>query len=591
MFNQVSNHSLGHIALLSCKQRTILTRFMCSIIIAGASANASSTLATPPIGSTSDRIIRYAEDRQSLELKHKEPLSEFRNGRMLEFLRTQMMDLDAIEPNELSGADTVDYKLLKNELDYKVAKAKYDQSRDQQVLELLTCVVPLVQLLEQHEQTHTIDPKSTAELFIASSAQIKQTIKNLESPADAAIALHAVDSVSSLLRSLDSLNHFYSGYNPLYSWWCASPYDTVAKDCHSLLAVLKKISGATDDPDQIIGHAIGDEMMLVELQHEMIPYTPAELIDIAEREFKWCDEQMAAASRELGFGDDWQAAMEAVKQKHVAPGEQPAMIHRLAAETIEFLKAGDMVTVPPLCEEVWRMEMMTPARQRVNPFFLGGDTIIVSYPTDTMTHEEKLMSMRGNNEHFARATVHHELIPGHHLQQFSTKRYRPYRREFETPFWIEGWALYWEMLLWDKGFARSAEDRIGMLFWRKHRCARIVFSLGFQLGRMTPEQCVEYLIERVGHEPANASAEVRRSVMGGYPPLYQAAYMLGGLQIRALRAELVDSGKMTERDFHDAILREGPIPIAMVRAALHRTIDDKTVDENPAAWRFADAPK
>jgi uncharacterized protein (DUF885 family) len=130
-----------------------------------------------------------------------------------------------------------------------------------------------------------------------------------------------------------------------------------------------------------------------------------------------------------------------------------------------------------------------------------------------------------------------------------------------------------------------------MLFWRKHRCARIVFSLGFQLGRMTPEQCVEYLIERVGHEPANASAEVRRSVMGGYPPLYQAAYMLGGLQIRALRAELVDNGKMTERDFHDAILREGPIPIAMVRAALHRTIDDKTVDENPAAWRFADASK
>ena len=232
------------------------------------------------------------------------------------------------------------------------------------------------------------------------------------------------------------------------------------------------------------------------------------------------------------------------------------------------------------------MEMMTPARQRVNPFFLGGDTIIVSYPTDTMTHEEKLMSMRGNNEHFARATVHHELIPGHHLQQFSTKRYRPYRREFETPFWIEGWALYWEMLLWDKGFARSAEDRIGMLFWRKHRCARIVFSLGFQLGRMTPEQCVEYLIERVGHEPANASAEVRRSVMGGYPPLYQAAYMLGGLQIRALRVELVDSGKMTERDFHDAILREGPIPIAMVRAALHGTMD-----ENPAAWRFADAPQ
>lgn len=586
-------------------------------VIAGSLISTAPTSATPPTIPTSDRIIRYTEDSRAISVKHKEPMSEFRNSRMLEFLRTQMMDLDAVDANQLSGSDAVDYVLLKNELKYKIAKAKYDQGRDEQVRQVLACLVPLVQLLEQHERTHAVDAKSTAELFVATSANIKQTIRDLQSVAtaqtpaasqtdavggtnevdapaapetkpqvDSAIALHAVDSVTELLRSLESFNRFYSGYNPLYSWWCALPYESVAKDCNALLAVLKKISGATDDPDQIIGHAIGDEMMLVELQHEMIPYTPAELIEIAEREFKWCDEQMAAASRDLGFGDDWQAAMEAVKQKHVAPGDQPAMIHRLAAETIEFLKAGDMVTVPPLCEEVWRMEMMTPARQRVNPFFLGGDTIIVSYPTDTMTHEEKLMSMRGNNEHFARATVHHELIPGHHLQLFSTKRYRPYRREFETPFWIEGWALYWEMLLWDKGFARSPEDRVGMLFWRKHRCARIVFSLGFQLGRMTPEQCVEYLIERVGHEPANATAEVRRSVMGGYPPLYQAAYMLGGLQIRALRAELVDSGKMTERDFHDAILREGPIPIAMVRAALTGKID-----ENPGAWRFADAPK
>jgi len=595
----------------------VLGRSICVAMVVGNVISLATTSATPPTVPTSDRIIRYTEDRRALAVKHKEPMSEFRNSRMLEFLRTQSMDLAAVDPKLLSGSDAVDYILLKNELNYKIAKAKYDQGRDERVRQILACLVPLVQLLEQHEQTHAVDAKSTAELFVATSASIKRTVDDLrkttqeETPPvsqnvvsgvtnevedsaavdakrqiDSAIALHAVDSVTDLLRSLDSFNRFYSGYNPLYSWWCALPYEAVVKDCNALLAVLKKISGATDDPDQIIGHAIGDEMMLVELQHEMIPYSPAELIEIAEREFKWCDEQMAAASRELGFGDDWQAAMEAVKQKHVAPGDQPAMIHRLAAETIAFLKAGDMVTVPPLCEEVWRMEMMTPARQRVNPFFLGGDTIIVSYPTDTMTHEEKLMSMRGNNEHFARATVHHELIPGHHLQQFSTKRYRPYRREFETPFWIEGWALYWEMLLWDKGFARSPEDRVGMLFWRKHRCARIVFSLGFQLGRMTPEQCVEYLIDRVGHEPANASAEVRRSVMGGYPPLYQAAYMLGGLQIRALRAELVDSGKMTERDFHDAILREGPIPIAMVRAALTGKID-----ENPGAWRFADAPK
>jgi hypothetical protein len=293
---------------------------------------------------------------------------------------------------------------------------------------------------------------------------------------------------------------------------------------------------------------------------------------------------MEKAAREMGYGDDWRAAQEAVKEMHVAPGEQPAMIRDLAYEAIDFLEQRDLLTIPPLAKEVWRMEMMSPARQRVSPFFLGGDTIIVSYPTDTMTHEEKRMSMRGNNEHFSRATVQHELIPGHHLQGFMTDRYRPYRRTFRTPFWIEGWALYWEMLLWDKDFPRSPEDRIGMLFWRKHRCARIVFSLGYQLGRMTPEECVDYLVDRVGHERLNAAAEVRRSVSGGYGPLYQAAYMLGGLQIRALREELVNSGKMTDRQFHDRILREGPIPITLLRCLLTETPPDL---QQLNSWQFA----
>src|SRR5262245_389849 len=244
------------------------------------------------------------------------------------------------------------------------------------------------------------------------------------------------------------------------------------------------------------------------------------------------------------------------------------MIRDLAREAIDYLRQHDMVTVPPLAAETWRMEMMSPQRQLVNPFFTGGEVISVSFPTSTMSHEAKLQSMRGNNVHFSRATVHHELIPGHHLQGFMTARYRSHRGAFATPFWVEGWALYWEMLLYQRGFARTPEDRVGFLFWRMHRCARIVFSLGFHLGKMTPQQCVDLLVERVGHERDNATAEVRRSFAGGYGPLYQAAYLLGGLQLRSLRQELVDTGKMSDRAFHDAILRENRIPITMVRAAL-----------------------
>ena len=134
------------------------------------------------------------------------------------------------------------------------------------------------------------------------------------------------------------------------------------------------------------------------------------------------------------------------------------------------------------------------------------------------------------------------------------ERHKPYRRIFYTPFWVEGGALYYEMMFWDMGFPKTPENKIGMLFWRMHRCARIIFSLSFHLEKMTPQQCIDFLVERVGHERDNATAEVRRSVSGGYGPLYQCAYMLGALQLRGLRKELVDSGAMTNRQFNDAVL-------------------------------------
>ena len=100
---------------------------------------------------------------------------------------------------------------------------------------------------------------------------------------------------------------------------------------------------------------------------------------------------------------------------------------------------------------------------------------------------------------------------------------------------------------------------------------------------MTAAEAIEFLIDRVGHEPANAAAEVRRSVAGNYGPLYQAAYMLGGLQIRALRRELVESGKMTDRQFHDAILKENSIPVDLIRASLK---EQPLSRDYQATWRF-----
>jgi uncharacterized protein (DUF885 family) len=400
------------------------------------------------------------------------------------------------------------------------------------------------------------------------------------------VANRAIRRLDQLRRTLRSWHGFYDSYDPVYTWWTAEPYKVADQALEKYAAAVRdKLIGSEKGNDDIIGDPIGREALLAELAHEFIVYTPEELIEIAGKEFEWCDAEYKKAAADLGYGDDWRRALEHVKKLHVGPGEQPELIRKLAIEAIDFLDERDLVTIPPLCRETWRMEMMSAERQRVSPFFTGGEVITVSFPTAAMSHEDKLMSMRGNNIHFSRATVQHELIPGHHLQIFMANRYNAHREEFNTAFLVEGWALYWEMLLWDLGFPKTPEDKIGMLFWRSHRCARIIFSLKFHLGEMTAAEAIKFLIDRVGHEPANASAEVRRSVGGNYGPLYQAAYMLGGLQIRALRRELVESKKMTDRQFHDAILKENSIPVDLIRAGLK---EQPLSRDYKSTWRFYD---
>ncbi len=541
-------------------------------------------------------IERYSADVQTLSHRFRLPLDSAATKRRLAVTGDWLVQLREQNFNRLDRVGKIDYLLLRSELEYQLQKLKLDSERDLQAAKLMPYAGRLVEFCKSREDVDTIKPVKVADMLDAVAKTVESELKAVRPIADTVqrdeatqqrlTALRASELIAALRNSLREAHGFYNGYDPQYSWWAKQPMERLlaAMEKHRIV-IRERLVGVPDaDQETIIGLPIGDDGLKLELEHEWIAHEPAELIALAEREMKWCDEQMLAASRELGFGDDWRKAMEHVKSKHVEPGAQTEMIRNLAWEAIRFLEANDLVTVPPLAAQGWRMTMMSPERQRVNPYFLGGDTIIVSYPTDSMTHEEKLMSMRSNNEHFSRATVHHELIPGHHLQFHMLPRYRPYRKIFDTPFWIEGWALYWEMLLWDLDFARGAEDRVGMLFWRRHRCARIIFSLSYHSGKMSAKECVGYLVDRVGHEPSAAAAEVRRSIMGGYSPLYQAAYMLGGLQLRDMHRELVQGGKMSNRQFHDSILHEHSIPIELLRA--YMTGQELSANTKPS-WKFA----
>lgn len=484
----------------------------------------------------------------------------------------------------------MDFLLLQNHLYRARRTLELEKIRDDQFAPLFEPFAADVRTwIEARMRVDQIDPKEVATSFHALLSKVgacKDIAKAKSGDYSKTVGFRAAQTIHVLRGHLEEMYGFYAGYDPLWEWWVKEPFESLNKALVSLADVITQevVGIQPGDNDAIIGDPIGRDGLLTELKAEMIPYTPEELIRIAEKKYAWCEAEMTKASEALGFGQKWRDALEHVKNLIEPPGSQPVFIKSLLDQGTAYVKKHDLVTVPRVAEEAIRMVMIPPEQQKVSPFFLGGPVLYVSYPRSDMAHADKLMSMRGNNRHFSKATAFHEMIPGHHLQLFVAERVKPHRQVFETPFYIEGWALYWELVFWSRGdFFTGPEDIVGTLFWRMHRCARIIFSLKFHLGQMTPAECVDLLVNWVGHERSTAEGEVRRSFGGEYSPLYQAGYLLGALQLWRLRSEIVDQGLMKEKEFHDKVLRANMMPIEMLRALLLNQELDRDFESK---WKF-----
>lgn len=547
----------------------------------------------------SGMVVQYANDVAAIQYFYG-PMAGFggRGGggvnspeqmqRLTELNQSYLTELEKLDFNSFSIHGKVDYVLLKNKIDRNQQSLRKQQTTYSDIVGYLPFAGTIYAFEQKRRRGTSVDGEQIAGQLHQATLDLKAAGLALktEKEIDSELADYLEATVRDLKSRLQSAFNFYNGYEPLFTWWVPEPYKALDKELDSYAALVRSKSNAKvfDDGSNIGGKPIGREEMTKQLLDEMIPYSPDELLRLADQEFAWCEAELLKASREMGFGDDWRAAQEQVKNSYVPPGKQPETIIGLNQAALDFINERDLLTMPDLSHETWGMVMMTPQQQEVSPFFLGGRNIMIAYPTNEMSHERKLMSMRGNNPLFSRGIVQHELVPGHHLQYFMNSRYKAYRGEnFRTPFWTEGWTLYWELLLYDLEFPKTPEERIGMLFWRMHRCARITFSIKYHLGEWTPQQCIDYLVDRVGHEPSTAHGEVKRSFEGSYGPLYQLAYLVGGLQVWSLKQELVDSGRMPIKEFHDRFMKENYMPIEMLRATLTNQALTRDFRSN---WKF-----
>lgn len=582
-------------------------------IIAGlvGCACAVSALASEP------HVRRFAADLGTMYHFCDTELSVEQMERFERFADSRLKDLAQVEFDKLNRQDQVDHILMRNKLE----TARLQLKRNRQQLEADRPYLPFLDTIltldRDRRQAQSLDDARAARDVAALADQIKEArkraekklstddedadekAKHVESEAGEnkkekkkeggyalpkAQALRTAKRVKTCQQRLGNWYKHYAAFRPQFEWWVKKPRAAADKALAEYEKLLReKVAGAKENDGPLIGKSVGKEHLEERIAGEFIPYSAEELIAIGESEFAWCVKESERVAGEMGF-DDRLKALEKVKDAYVSPGEQDQLVAKYAREAIAFVEQHDLVTIPALCRELWNVDMMDAnVQQRIPYAMYGGNRVMVAYATNGMEHDKKTMAMRGNNLHTTRIVVAHEVIPGHHLQHFMAARHRSDRNVFKTPFFFEGWPLYWEIRLWDLGFPRGPEDRIGMLFWRMHRCARIIVSLRFHLGEMTADEMVDFLVGEVGHEKAQARSEVRRYIGPGANPLYQAAYMLGGLQFTQLRKQFVPA-RMTEKEFHNRVLRLGTIPVDMIRVSLDETVPLPA--DYQGTWRF-----
>jgi uncharacterized protein (DUF885 family) len=177
-------------------------------------------------------------------------------------------------------------------------------------------------------------------------------------------------------------------------------------------------------------------------------------------------------------------------------------------------------------------------------------------------------AMREHNFASISNTSVHEAYPGHHLQLDAARRHPSLTRLMaDAPEFVEGWGMYSELMMREHGFDDDPRFRVMLHTDAIWRACRIILDVRLHRGELTVDEGVDFLVEQTGFERPNARAEVQWYT---YRPTYPLSYLLGRTLLLELRADeqrrLGDAFSL--KGFHDALLRNGSLPVSFQRRLL-----------------------
>ncbi|GAA0856146.1 DUF885 domain-containing protein [Aliiglaciecola litoralis] len=161
----------------------------------------------------------------------------------------------------------------------------------------------------------------------------------------------------------------------------------------------------------------------------------------------------------------------------------------------------------------------------------------------------------------------HEAVPGHHLQISLAREMDDLpnvRRYTYISAFGEGWGLYSEFLGKEVGIYETPYDEFGRLSYEMWRACRLVVDTGMHLKGWSRQKAMDYMLENTALSEHNVTTEIDRYISW---PAQALSYKIGEIEIKKLRAQAQNAlgDKFDVREFHDAVLEYGSIPLSVLR--------------------------